>query len=247
MEHSEFLQKLGLGERDSVVYLLLLQNGRAGISQIARDTGLYRTMVYDAIAQLEEEGLVTASPNGKYKVYAAESPRKLEGKFLELANQFDAEIEHLVALHKKPLSPRPTVKYREGKIGIIAIHDDIVETLKKGDIYYRYSSSNVHRTGTHDTRPQYLSKKYRLLRDQKQLERKVITNVPNKAGKRPRLEREVKVVPPDFDLFEYNVSEIIYGNKVAVIDYNTETAITIEHPRIAQFQKKIFELLFRKL
>ena len=75
----------------------------------------------------------------------------------------------------------------------------------------------------------------------------MITNLPNKLQKRPRLEREVKAVPPDFDLFEYNVSQIIYGNKVAVIDYNTETAVVIENPTIAKFQEKIFQLLFRKL
>ena len=75
----------------------------------------------------------------------------------------------------------------------------------------------------------------------------MITNLPNKMGKRPRLEREIKVVPPDFDLFEYNVSQVIYGNKVAVIDYNTETAVVIENPTVARFQGKIFELLFRKL
>lgn len=85
------------------------------------------------------------------------------------------------------------------------------------------------------------------MRDQKQLERKVITNIPNKESKHVRLEREIKVVPPDFDLFEYSVSEIIYGNKVAVIDYNTETAVVIENATIAKFQQKIFELLFRKL
>jgi len=98
-----------------------------------------------------------------------------------------------------------------------------------------------------DVRPKYLSKKYRLLRDRKKLERKVITNAPNKAQKHVRLEREIKVVPPDFDLFEYNVSQVIYGDKVAVIDYNTETAVVIENETIAKFQQKIFELLFRKL
>ena len=137
------------------------------------------------------------------------------------------------------------MKYVEGQKGIRGIHDDVVETLKKGDTYYRYSSSDAHKKP--DLRNEYLSKKYRLLRDQKQLERKVITNMPNKMGKHPRLEREIKVVPPDFDLFEYRISQIIYGNKVAVIDYNTETGVVIENATIAKFQQKIFELLFRKL
>ena len=244
MEHSIFLQKLGLSERASAAYLALLAGGQMSVSDISRKTGLYRTMVYEAIAELEREGLVTMSLKGKYKQYSAQPPKKLEAKFLELSNQFDEEISALTTLARPTSSSRPQVSYIEGMKGISAVHDDIVTTLKKGDTYYRYSSAKV--TGV-EKRQNYLSKKYRLLRDQKQLERKVITNVANKAGKRPRLEREIKVVPADFDLFEYNISQIIYGDKVAVIDYNTETAVVIDNPTVARFQQKIFELLFRKL
>ena len=244
MEHREFLEKLGLGEHESMIYLTLLEHGRSSISELSRATGLYRTQIYDALGGLTRDGMVAVSPKGKYKVYTAESPKLLEKKFLDLANRFDDEIAELSALRHSPEVCRPIVKYVEGQRGIMAIHDDIVTTLKRGDVYYRYSSSKVTER---EWRTNYLSKKYRLLRDQKKLERRVITNLPNKLQKRPRLEREVKAVPPDFDLFEYNVSQIIYGSKVAVIDYNTETAVVIENSTIAKFQKKIFELLFRKL
>lgn len=244
MEHSKFLEKLGLSAHESSVYLALLEYGKMGVSGIAVKTGCYRTVVYDALGGLMREGLVATTLKGKYKVYAAESPTKLEQKFLELSNHFDEEIAFLSTLNKQSDTRRPVVKYVEGEKGITAVNDDVVMTLKKGEVYYRYSSAIVTNT---DKRKNYLSRKYRLLRDQKQLERKVITNAPNKAGKRPRFEREVKVVPPDFDLFEYNISQIIYGDKVAVLDYNSETAVIIENPAIAKFQKKIFELLFRKL
>ena len=245
MDHTAFLEKLGLSAHESVVYLSLLKEGESGVSEIARKTGLYRTMIYQALAGLVREGLVNTTLKGKYKTYSAESPRRLEKKFLELSNSFDEEIKALTHLQAAPEAVRPIVKYFEGQKGIVRIHDDVVETLKKGETYYRYSSSNAHRSL--DSKKNYLSKKYRLMRDQKQLERKVITNIPNKESKDVRLEREIKVVPADFDLFEYSISQVIYGNKVAVIDYNTETAVVIENATIAKFQQKIFELLFRKL
>lgn len=244
MEHKEFLQKLGLSERESIVYLALLEYGRMGVSDIARRTKLQRTMIYDAIGGLNVEGLLEVAPKGKYRVYGVVHPKNLEKKFLELSNHFDEEIKSLAELRSGVDAGRPIITYLEGKKGLARVYDDIAETLHHGDIFYRYSSSKVT---AHEWRTDYLSKKYRALRDKKQLERKVITNVPNRSQKRPRLEREIKVVPPDFDLFEYNVSQIIYGNKMAVIDYNTETAIIIENPTIAKFQGKIFELLFRKL
>ena len=244
MKHEIFLQRLGLSEKQSACYLALLLHGPQSISELARRTGLYRTDIYQTMPTLLSEGLVSALPRGKNKKYVAESPKKLEARFLELSNQFDDEMTTLAALHKDKEGTRPVVKYVEGVNGIRSLHDDIVMSLKKGDVYYRYSSSKV---GEREWRGKFLSKKYSIIRDQKQLERKVITNLPNKLRKRNRLEREIKVVPPDFDLFEYNITQFIYGNKVAFVDYNTETGIIIENPIIAKFQEKIFQLLFRKL
>ncbi len=57
----------------------------------------------------------------------------------------------------------------------------------------------------------------------------------------------MKIVPRNFDLFEYDATELIYADKIAFVDYNTETAVIIENPKLAEFQKKIFKLLFMKL
>lgn len=244
-EHEVFLTSLGLTKRGSTVYLALLTRGRLGISDIARSTQLTRVMVYAAIRDLMELGLVVAHPKGKYKVYAAAPPKKLEDRFVQLSNEFDARIAALGALAHKVGVDRPTVEYSEGREAIKAVYDDVAESLAPGETYYRYSSTKV-RNGEREG-GSYISKKYRLLRNKKKLERLVITNEQNKNSKLLNLDREVKVIPPDFDLFEYNVSQVIYGNKVAVIDYNTETATVIENKTVAQFQKKLFELLWRKL
>lgn len=244
MENLTFLMKLGLSEREGIVYLALLSSPAMGVSEIARSTKLQRTQVYDALGGLTEQGLIVTSPKGKYMQYSAESPKKLEKNFLTLSNTFDEKIESLTSLQAESRTARPVVKYFEGVSAISSIHDDIVMSLKKGDTYRRYSSSKAIVNGKGSP---YLSKKYRLVRDAKELERKVITNVPNKIRKKERLERTIKTVPTDFDLFEYNVSQVIYGDKIAVIDYNTDTAVVIENAVIAKFQEKIFELLFRKL
>jgi len=108
-------------------------------------------------------------------------------------------------------------------------------------MYFRYSSALAL------NREKFIPKDYRSVRDKKGLERLIITNESTRGLHVKRLGREVKAVPADFDLFEYNISQLIYGNKVSLIDYNTKTAITIENAMIAEFQKKIFKLLFKKL
>jgi sugar-specific transcriptional regulator TrmB len=236
---------MGLTPRGSQVYLGLLQSGAQGVSDIARRSKLTRVMVYAVLEELMHEGLVVVHPKGKYKVYAAAPPRKLEDRFVQLSNKFDEHIAALSALSRSGESVKPIVEYSEGREAIKAIYDDVAMSLNPGDTYYRYSSTKV-RNGEREGGT-YISKKYRLLRNKKQLERLVITNEQNKNSKLLNLDREVKVVPPDFDLFEYNVSQVIYGDKVAVIDYNTETATVIQNKTVAMFQKKIFELLWRKL
>lgn len=69
-----------------------------------------------------------------------------------------------------------------------------------------------------------------------------------KAAQKPKkLERSIKVIPKEFDLFEDNVSLVIYGNKTAYIDYGSQTAFIVESPKIARFQEKLFRLLYKKL
>jgi len=57
----------------------------------------------------------------------------------------------------------------------------------------------------------------------------------------------VVIIPPDYDLFEDNVTKIIYANKVAIIDYHTFESFVIESEAFAGFEKKLFALLFRFL
>jgi hypothetical protein len=65
--------------------------------------------------------------------------------------------------------------------------------------------------------------------------------------KKPRLERELIVIPEEIDEFEDDVFMSIYANKVAYIDFNSESSIIIENKQIADFQKKLFKLLFKSL
>lgn len=39
----------------------------------------------------------------------------------------------------------------------------------------------------------------------------------------------------------------MYGDKVAFIDYNSETVLLIENPKIAEFQKALFKSLYKRL
>ena len=88
---------------------------------------------------------------------------------------------------------------------------------------------------------------YIQLRDEKQLERFVITNPEFMKTREPQLERALKIVPKEFLPFDYGVSQIIYADKIAFIDYRKQLATIIENETLANFQRDIFKMLFKRL
>ena len=241
MKIAEILQKIGLSEKESQIYTALLETGPATVSGIFRSTGIHRPLIYKTLPFLISKELITISPKGKNKLFVAESPEKLKSLFFKLSSDFESALPELEKMHQSA-GHRPIVKFLQGKNGLRFVFEDLVTTLKKGDIFYRYSSAKDSIKNE-----KYLPANYRQMRDQKQLERFVITNESVSMQKKTRLERATKLVPQQYGLFDYDITQLIYGDKAAFVDYNTETAIIIEDTQIAEFQKKIFKLLYDKL
>lgn len=235
------MEKIGFTKKEARIYLALVELGPSSVSAIARQTGMHRPTIYQTLPNLIDKKLVSLAPREKQKRYAAESPEKLKIIFNELSLRFQELLPELQTIHQSQ-NKKPLVKFLEGRKGIMFVFEDIITALKRGEVFYRYSSRSDMVKSEY-----YLPPHYREDRDRKQLERLVITNEWVSKQKAPRLEREIKVVPPDYDLFAYNITQLIYGKKVAFIDYNTETALIIENPVIAEFHRKIFKLLYSKL
>jgi hypothetical protein len=144
-------------------------------------------------------------------------------------------------MYENPHSPKPTLTYAEGDEAVRESLMDIIKTLDKGEVYYRYSPGY----GKFD-HTRFLPKKYKEMRDQKQLERFIIVNDDGKKHS-TKLGKYVKSIPRSFDLFDDRIGLAIYKNKVLIVDYETQSVITIAHGKFAEFQKKLFKLLFSKL
>lgn len=240
MEKERFLQSLGLGIKESRIYMALLQEGPATISDLSRRTGLYRPALYKTLPGLVGRGLVTISPSGSRRKYVAESPQKLRAIYASSIEESGAVLDEMERTWENE-DARPLVKYFEGRKGISFIFSDIVHTLKRGDVFYRYTSAEDW-----EKNKGYLPPEYRPIREQKQLQRFVIGSEIIKKRK-PNLNRAVKAIPAAYDLFQYDITQIIYSDKVAFIDYGSEAAFIVENAKIAAFQKSLFKLLYDKL
>ncbi|MFA5987666.1 MAG: helix-turn-helix domain-containing protein [Candidatus Paceibacterota bacterium] len=237
---TDILEKIGLTKNGAAIYISLLKYGSSRVSTISKNTKIHRPIVYKEIPGLKEKGLVSEMVKGKQTFYLAESPDKLKSLVDSVLYETEVlipSLKDIVASDKKP-----KVKFLEGKGSVKFVYNDILETLPVGGIFYRYSSTKDSRKGR-----SFLPGDYEFRRDKKKLERYVITSEAGAKRKKPKMDRIIKSIPQKFGLFDYDITQIIYENKIAVLDDNTDTAIIIENPIIAEFQRKLFMVLFNLL
>ncbi len=240
MHFEDFLTQLGFGKREAKVYVALLEYGELCVSDVARKTKIHRVALYALLPQLKERGVVSIIVRGRRKFYVAENPEKLEVLFLQQQRHFEKNLKKLKKMYSRK-KKRPVIKFREGQRGINDTYLDIVATLPKDATFYRYSSRKEHSINP-DFTPEYFRR-----RDAKRLQRFAIVGEEKGRTKRKKLDRALKIIPKKQDLFDDDVSQIIYGDKVAFIDYENKISFIIESEKIATFQRKLFKMLYRRL
>ncbi len=211
-------QRLWIPEKTTKIYLDLLTYGSSSISEMSQRTTLHRPEIYRALPFLIEEKLIEETLRWKRSFYKPLSPDRIDDLIHEFERKNEPIVQELRNRYER-LEKNISVSYQEWKIWVSRVFDDIVESLPK---YYREK------------------------RDKKQLERMVISSSKAALPKQKRLERDIIVIPKEYDLFDQDVTMTIYGHKVAYIDFSNESSIIIENPMIADFQKKLF-LLIHKL
>ncbi len=242
MEIKRLLLRLGLHPHEVSLYLALLELGAASVADIAKQSRLHRPTVYQFLPRLIERNLVSLTPKGKRKIYSAESPQQLKNVFAQMGNTLEHLLPDLINTYDNR-NPRPKMKFFEGEKVVTWLYEDVLATCKKGDVFYRYESPhNYIKNDTH-LPPAYFERICR----KKEIEKFVITNEKTAKTKPPVIERISKAIPAAYDIFEYDITQIVYNNKVGFIDFNTNTGWIIESATFAKFQRQIFKLLFRKL
>jgi sugar-specific transcriptional regulator TrmB len=240
MDTEKIFKRLGLAKHAYPVYRILEKQGPMLAAVIAKDLKLHRPSVYAALASLSEHHFICTVIRGKRKCYKITDPSLIAIEYAKASSQVAKEMEKLVSSNKNIINEK--VRFLEGKNGIREAFDDVISHTPRGETFYRYTSEKDL-----DEVNSYLSEEYRIRRDAKKLERLVISNPLSGEQKRPRLERFIKYMPEKHTLFDQNVIEIIYGDRISFIDLNSEKVIIVENKAMAEFQKVIFQQLYRAL
>ena len=123
----ELLKKLGLDERESLIYLSLLETGPQLPQHIARETGVKRTTLYEIFPLLIDQGLIVEITQGKRRLFQAIAPDKLlrdyESRYKDIRKHF-AELQAIYRMQ----GLRPKIEVYEGFEGMQKLYNRTLET-----------------------------------------------------------------------------------------------------------------------
>src|SRR4030042_3427880 len=96
----EKLKQIGLTEKESKIYLALLELEDALVSEIAEKTKINRSLLYSILSGLSEKGLVTYILKNNTRYYRAIEPQKILSFIEEKEKTLRSILPELIALHK---------------------------------------------------------------------------------------------------------------------------------------------------
>ena len=128
MEISGKIKALGLTDKETSVYLAMLETGEASITEITRVAGQKRPTVYLALDRLEILGLAERTLRGKKKLWQAVHPRRLKELADFRAAQIEGVLPELLALYREKRE-KPVVRILEGAAGARTAYQEAYSLL----------------------------------------------------------------------------------------------------------------------
>ncbi len=234
MKVNKILEKLGLNNKEALVYEALLELGSGGGQQIAVKAGLPKSTTYDILKTLSKNGLVNIYLKGKKRYFSAQDPNILKDKIekqTELINKFLPDIQ---AVYNTRLV-KPKVRFYEGKQGVDIV---IKEILKEARELWAIGSAEEIFTKLNDYFPEFAKK-----RAHKKIPLKVLLKESEKAEERKRLGqqelRQVKIIKTQI---EFKSLIWLWQNKLAMITLGDDLmVVVIESKEIVNTWRVMFE------
>jgi len=238
------LAELGFSEKETKVYIALLELGAGTASEIARGAGILRTTAYNILDVLAGKGLAKLTGKEPKQEYVAEPPekiidylkREIKGYQEKLARASELTPQ-LKSIHN--VAERPKIKFYEGKAGLIEVYED---TLTSHEEIRAYAALDDMYAALPGYFPDYFKR-----RAKKKIPIRGIIPYTPAAAERMKYNKEemrTAVLVPEKQ-FRFSPEINIYDNKVMIASWREKLGIIIESAEIADAMKKIFELAWQ--
>lgn len=261
MNIESILKNFGLNDKETSVYLALIELGPSPVRLLSAKSGVNRGTTYDILKSLISLGLVSYYNKQSHQYFSAEPPNKLlsalddkQQDIIKLKEQIQEELPLLQTLFEKQ-GGKPAVKLYEAAKGIKSILEDVLESVGREaeKIYYVYSSASLRKdvykafpAFSDSRKAKKIAVKTISLGEGGQLvgldERKWLFSENQMNQELENLARQGKSSRATY--------EVIYAGKVAHIsldDAENPVGVVIQNREIYETQKVIFESLWKKI
>ena len=254
MSFNQILQKLGFSDKKAKIYLTLLQVGEMSASEIAKETKIVRTTVYDILNDLIKDEFVGVITDRKdKKTFMAGDPERLV--------DFVDEQEKAVALQKtaldqkqdqlKELIPqlralsdevigKPKTSFYDGAKGLVEALNFCLTSKQPVMIY---GSLEPWNRWMPDHFEWYVSEAAKRKVDIRRIDQKTINKLRG-ADVEADGGWPVRLLPVGFNLPGFS---LIYGDRILQASVQRPLATIIEDKELVASQKTVYELFWQFL
>lgn len=235
MVEMEVFKELGFTERETKVYLALIEFGLTKVGPITTKTKLQHSKVYETLDRLIEKGLASYIVVSKTKHFQASAPKEILNLLEEKKRKFK-EIMRELELKRGYSQSRQVAMVHEGFKSFKALFNRIAGELKQGDSYWAFAFKNEY---NHPAPSLFLKKFHQYLKE-KGIDDRLIGHISVKTAIEKTFEGNKKT-KIRFTKNDTPLGVIIIKNKVIHLMWGERpTAIEITSEQIYQQYQKFF-------
>ena len=138
----DILKEIGLTERESKVYLALLELGSVTTGSVIKKSGVPNSKIYEVLERLQSKGLISWIVKGKIKYFQASEPKKILALFKDKERTIQEMLPELEA-KRKISGERKSVEIFEGIKAIRGLFLGFLIDVKKGENFYGFSTGET--------------------------------------------------------------------------------------------------------
>ncbi len=239
MDINQTFQNLGLNQKQTAIYLAVLELGEASVVKIAKKSGIKRPTCYVVLDELEKKGYVSKLVKKDTTVFFAEHPKKLLTEAELQVKELKNIVPQLESLFQKD-SQKPKVAIYEGKEQLGRAYDESFAV--QGEILYmstlRLSQAVFEKTFRKMDIIQ-LSENYKMreLVDESEEGKLYVQKYSSEY-------RKIKMIPKKFLPFEVDIG--IFGNKVLITSLKQEYfTVSMQSQEINTAFRNMFEAMWQ--
>ena len=240
-EYTTLLEQFGLSDKESALYVALLELGQADVAVIATKANVKRPTAYLLLDALKDKGFVSLQ-EGMGRQYRAEDPRKLLAYEKTKVAQLEEALPGMLGLASNS-ELKPGTRFFTGAEGIKAVYEESLLQPAGSEILAIGNAEAVERS-IEGFQNWYIKRRA----ESGISMRAIIPATPEglKIAVRDAQElRGTRLLEPDD--FTEPVEVNIYGDKVSAVSFveNELIGVIIESKVLANVHRQMFELMWR--